>query len=134
MPSKEYCTPMIVKCASATPIGTLTEPTPEPKSSSQKSSQFGYYPDDMRRLWRGVLLRALADGVGGSAQERLEVVNWLQDTDDTGDFDQVCQMAGADANFLGQEILEIMALPKAQAVLRAAQARDALESDYAPKK
>ena len=76
------------------------------------------------RLWRRVLIQAITDAGGIRAERRQEVFDWL----DTQDFDDVCFFAGVQADYISQEIFNILASPGVPARMRASMLRTAIRS------
>ena len=71
------------------------------------------------RLYRHVLIRAAMDAAYGTAKIKLEVLEWVEDSNLTEDFDTVCHFAAADPDFSANSIFDILSSPRAAAIVLA---------------
>ena len=79
-------------------------------------------------LWRAVLCRAVVDAASGSGAEKLEVAQWVEDKDDTDDFNTVCHFCGVDNEFMSRVFASILTAPEAVASVLSNQVRSAIMS------
>lgn len=78
------------------------------------------------RLWRHVIIRSALDSAFGKPDHKLKIIDWVQDSDNTGDFDTVCHYAATNADFIADSLFDILSSPKAAAIVKAEKLKAAI--------